>query len=136
MNKIYTILIAITLAFSLSDCLNNNGSCDPTMYCQTVPYDSGWVDVRVTQNGSDTTFLILYNGYLEDRDTMGVYATLSDEMNFYLPIGNRYACEAYYSVGLQTVIALDGGRLRQRSEMNCDENCYQESNLNLDVRKL
>ena len=65
------------------------------------------------------------------------FTNLSDEeINFYLPIGNRYACEAYYSVGLQTIIALDGGRLRQRSEVNCDETCYKESNLNLDLRKL
>mgnify|MGYP006111031397 CR=1 FL=1 len=136
MNKIYLILISILLVFSLTDCLNSNGNCDPTMYCQPVPYDSGWVDVRITQNGSNPTSIIIYNGYLEDRDTIGVYSTLDEEINFYLPIGNRYACEAYYSVGLQTIIALDGGRLRQRSEVNCDETCYKESNLNLDLRKL
>ena len=131
MNKIYLILFSVLLTFSLTDCLNNNGSCDPTMYCQSIPYDSGWVDVRLTQNGDDSTYIIIYNGYLEDRDTIGVYASVDDEINFYLPIGDRYACEAYYSVGTQTIIALDGGLLRQRSEVNCDETCYKESSNNI-----
>ncbi len=136
MKKLYLLIFTILLTFSLTDCLNNNGSCDPTMACQSIPYDSGWVDVRLTQNGNDSTYIILYNGYLEDKDTVGVYASVNDEINFYLPVGNRYACEAYYSVGTQIVIALDGGRLRQRSEVNCDETCYKESTLNLDLRKL
>ena len=136
MNKIYIIIVSIFLSFSFTECINNNGSCDPTMFCQYIPFDSGWVDVRLTQNGDDSTLIILYNGYLEDRDTIGIYASIDDEINFYLPIEERYACEAYYSVGTQTIIALDGGRLRQKSEINCDETCYKESTLNLDLRKL
>ena len=127
--------IPFLILFAFSQC-NQQDDCDPTMYCHPVPYDSGWVDIRLSDHENDTLHLILYRGYVEEKDTIGAYIWTSDRAEFYLPINERYAAEAHYFSGPLSIISLDGGRLRQKSETNCDETCYKESTLHLDLRKL
>ncbi len=135
MNKKIIFYISFLGLLFFSQC-NQQDDCDPTMYCHPVPYDSGWVDIRLTNNGNDTLQLILYRGYVEEMDTIGAYIWTTDNAEFYLPINERYAAEAHYVSGTFSIISLDGGRLRQKTETNCDETCYKESTLNLDLRKL
>ena len=58
MNTIKNIGIVLLLFLALSNCTKND-DCDPDAFCDTLPYDSGDVNVKVTSNGSGIP-IILY----------------------------------------------------------------------------
>ena len=129
-------LAAVCICFLLWSCFSDNDECDPTYYCYPIPYDLGWINVDITNENNDSILVILYAGYVEDNIVIDSLYAFSDEFSIQQIVGERYAIEVYYQNGPTTIIALDGGRLRQRSRENCGETCYEEPNLNLDMRKL
>ena len=58
------------------------------------------------------------------------------KVTYYLPLGKRYAVEAYYYEANSTIIALDGNKLKESSFWNCDEECFELAEITLDVKKL
>ena len=130
------ILTYLFIFCFFTSCFSNNDECDPTYYCYPIPYDFGLINIDLTNNNNDSILILLYLGYVEDDYIIdSVYAT-SNEYTFEKPVDERYAVEVYYIEGQNTIIALDGGRLRQKTRENCGETCYEEPNLNLNIRKL
>ena len=134
--KCMRILFFLVVSFLLASCFSNNDDCDPTYYCYPIPYDFGWVNVDITNDNNDSILVILYSGYVEDDYVIDSLHVTTNQFSVQLPAAERYAVEVYYQNGPTTIIALDGGRLRQRTRENCGETCYEEPNLNLDIRKL
>jgi len=115
---------------------NNDDSCDPDLYCDTVPWDSGFVTINVSKNVTTGVPIIIYQGYVEENIIVLQDTIYDESWEYYLPIDTRYAVEAYYKEQTNTVIALDGEKLKQSSFSNCDETCYNEPSISLDVKKL
>ena len=134
MKPIKSIGFILFLVFALSHCTKND-DCDPDAFCDTLPYDSGNVNVKVTSNGSGIP-IILYKGYADQNEILFYDTLWSEENSYYLPLGNRYAVEAYYHESNSTIIALDGNKIKQSSFWNCDEKCYELAEITLDVKKL
>ena len=112
-----------------------NEECFVTSSCDTIPWDSAYIDIKLTQDG-EPTVLVLYKGYIEDNDIISIDTVWSETTWWYwMRVGDRYALEAYYKVGPQTIIALDGGKLSKDSYDECGTTCYNEPSLDLDVRK-
>lgn len=133
------VAIAIIVLLSLASCwkLNSNEDCEPSIDCYPFPLDSGYVYVDVTYPGSGPGVpVILYEGYVEDGQMLWADTVYTDQLIFWLPTRTRYAAEAYYNYGGQTVIALDGKKLKEESYDDCGETCYEESSIYLDVIKL
>lgn len=131
-------LIYIAVLTVLASCSGfTNDECDPTADCYPYPLDSGYVEVELSYPGSGPGIpVILYEGYVEDQQIVWADTVYTDELLFWVPTRSRYAVEAYYSYGGQTVVALDGKKLNEESFENCDETCYEVSTINLDVKKL
>lgn len=125
----------ILILFCIFSCTKNSTNCDSSISCDPVPYDSGWVDVKLNYKGIGIP-LILYKGYVEDNEIISMDTAYSDIYYYYLPLGNRYAVQAYYYEANQTIIALDGDKLKQDSYYNCGDQCYNEAEITLDVKKI
>ncbi|MDG2228041.1 MAG: hypothetical protein P8L20_09950 [Flavobacteriales bacterium] len=128
-------ILFIGFSFALSHCTKQNDDCDPDRFCDTLPQDSGDLTVKVTYNGNGIP-IILYKGYADDNNILFHDTLWSEENTYYLPLGNRYAVEAYYYEANSTIIALDGNKLKESSFWNCDEECYELAEITLDVKKL
>lgn len=115
----------------------NTDDCVPSDDCYTDPIDSGYVYIELTYPGTGPGIpVILYEGYVEDQQILWADTVYENKLTFWLPVGKRYAAEAYYNYGGQLTVALDGRKLKENSYMDCGETCYQESSINLDVKKL
>jgi len=135
MKSIKSIGFIVFMGFALINCSKQNDDCDPDRFCDTLPQDGGDVNIKVTYNGNGIP-IIVYNGFADQNDILFYDTLWSEESTYYLPLGNRYAVEAYYYEANSTVIALDGNKLKESSFWNCDEQCYELAEMTLDVKKL
>lgn len=131
-NIALTILFSILIGFS---CSKDDGTCDENVFCDTLPYDSGWLNVKVSFDGNGIP-IKLYRGLIEDGNLISEDTAYDDVYYYYLPLNNRYSAEAYYNEAFHTVIALNSVRLKQSSFYNCGEECYEEADIDLDLKKL
>lgn len=124
--------------FALVSCTKYNyDDCEPSTDCNPYPIDSGYVYVDISYlNTGPGVPVILYEGYAEDQQIIWADTVFTDQLVFWLPTRTRYAVEAFYSYGGQTVVALDGKKLKEESYNDCGETCYEESSIHLDVKKL
>ncbi|CAG5082652.1 hypothetical protein [Parvicella tangerina] len=134
-----SITILILALFTVISCskYSSNTDCVPSSDCYPFPWDSGYVYVDVSYPGSGPGIpVILYEGYAEDEVIIWADTVFTDELIFWVPTRTRYAVEAYYNYGGQTIVALDGKKLNEESYDDCGETCYEESSIRLDVKKL
>ncbi len=135
MRIVWGILFLVVLTgWSCSNATSDD--CDPDAFCDTVPYDYGVVELKVSGNATTGVPIVIYRGYVEDQDTVLIDTVWAASIEYYLDIDERYAAEAFYQVGNQTIITLDGKKLNQDSYYNCDEKCYDEAKISLDLKKL
>ena len=130
--KYISIFLALITIFSCTV----EKDCNPSSICNPWPYDYGNLNLKLTNDHNDSILIVLYSGYVDDQEVISEVYTQSNQYSFYLPVGNRYSVEVYYVQGSVTTVALDGGRLNQETFINCEETCYREPNLNLNLRKL
>jgi hypothetical protein len=103
--------------------------------CNPVKPSFGTVIVTVSKSAAHPTIpLIVYQGNYEDglvvvRDTVDVAQT-----GFEVPVDTYYAVIARYTVGVDTILVLNGGRLEVNSETYRDATCYGLPTLDLDLR--
>jgi len=135
MKSIKSIVFIVIVGFAFSHCTRQNDDCDPDQFCDTLPYDSGDVTIKVTYNGNGIP-IIVYKGYADQNEVLFYDTLWSEESTYYLPLGNRYAAEATYNEVNSTIIALDGNKLKESSFWNCDEECFELAEITLDVKKL
>ena len=133
--KNIALVLFLGFAFALSHCTKQNDDCDPNAFCDALPYDSGKVKIEVSYNGNGIP-IIVYKGYADQNEILFYDTLWSEENSYYLPLGNRYAVEAYYYESNSIIIALDGNKIKQSSFWNCDEKCYELAEITLDVKKL
>jgi hypothetical protein len=139
MKYIYTIgLFSILLTLTFCDKLGaSDQDCDPSVDCWQEPIDSGYVHLDLSyQAGGDGVEVILYEGYAEDNNIIHIETFYQDEVTFELEVGKRYAAEAYYTVGAQTTIVLDGKKFKDDTYDDCGATCYEFPELTLDLKKL
>lgn len=133
------IVLAITVVLLLSSCgkYSSTADCQPSSSCNPNPLDSGYIYIDISYPGSGPGIpVILYEGYVEDQQILWADTVYTDELVFWLPTKTRYAAEAYYSYGGQTIVALDGKKLKEESYDDCGTRCYEESSITLDIKKL
>lgn len=137
MIRFYFIVFIISCAIlSLPSCLKDDEECVISDDCYTSKIDSGDIYIRVSQEGQNGVPVILYNGYVEDNDIVWQDTVYQEEVILYMPVGPRYAAEAYYNKNNQTVVALDGKKFKQDKHKECWTNCYDFPTMSLDCRKL
>lgn len=134
--KTYFILSAIFLMLGFASCDKNDPNCQISIDCDPVPYDSGDVVIEVSiPNPEAGTFLVVYNGYVENKDTVWSGTVFSEREIFYLPVGKRYAAEAYYPKNNAWLVALDGKKLKKDTYDECGETCHRYPSVTLDCKK-
>jgi len=103
--------------------------------CNPVKPSFGTVIVTVSKSAAHPTIpLTIYRGNYEEgivvvRDTVDVAQT-----GFEVPVDKYYAVIARYTVGLDTILVLNGGRLEVNGETYRDATCYGLPTLELDLR--
>ncbi|MFT7158585.1 MAG: hypothetical protein ACI8Q1_003618 [Parvicella sp.] len=131
---LFTILLTLTYCDKQG---SSNQDCDPSVDCWQQSIDTGYVHLDLTyKNGGDGVLVILYDGYVEDQDTLHVETFYQDKVTFELKVGNRYAAEAFYPVGGQTTIVLDGKKFKDDTYNDCGVTCYEFPEMTLNLKKL
>jgi hypothetical protein len=110
--------------------------CEPSTFCNQEPVDSGEVHIDISYiEGGAGIPVILYKGNIEDNQILWTDTVFSNRVTFYLPNKTRYAAEAYYQVGNQLYITLDGKNLKQKTTNDCGATCYSEYSITLDLER-
>jgi hypothetical protein len=110
--------------------------CEPSTFCNQEPIDSGEVHIDISYiEGGAGIPVILYKGNIEDNEILWADTVFTNRVTFYLPNKTRYAAEAYYQVGSQLYITLDGKKLKQKTTNDCGATCYSESSITLDLER-
>ena len=139
MKKLFFIIMGLTLTTVLVLSCNkyNTEDCEPSSNCYQYEIDSGYVTIKLTYNGTGAGVpVVLYDGYVEDNNVIWSDTVFQDEISFWLPIKKRYAAEAYYQLGGQWTVSLDGKKLKEDSYIDCGVTCYREAEIILDLKKL
>ncbi len=137
MKSIFILIFSfLTFTYLCVSCTKyGNDDCDYSIYCNPYPLDSGYVKIQVSYNDFGPGVPVaLFEGYVEDNNLIWYDTVYQNEILFWLENDKRYSVEAYYKVGNQYTIALDGKVLREKSFTNCEETCYEEREITLDVR--
>lgn len=134
-STLYIIISLIAVGYFAVSCSKDMETCDESLYCDTLPYDSGWVDIEIDYKNQGVP-IKLYRGLIEDGNLISEDTAYDNVYYYYLPLGNRYSAEAYYENGNQTIITLNSVKLSQSSFYNCGEECYEEAEVDLDLKKL
>jgi hypothetical protein len=135
-----TALLIFIFSLLLFSCRKYNQNCDtsisPSLNCNTTPITEGDVTIRLSYlNGSEGIPVALYLGNIEDEYIIWYDTVYTDKITFTLPNQQNYSAEAYYQIGNQWLVALDGKRLKQKKRDECEYTCYLESNITLDLRQ-
>jgi len=130
------VIFLLGLTFILHACTKPDPNCDVSWDFNQEPILEGYVNIDLTYtSGSEGIPVVLYRGYVEDRDTVWYGIATDSRLSFYLPNNVRYAAEAYYPQGNATLVALDGDKLRQESNDECGIDCYETSSITLNCKK-
>lgn len=98
-------------------------NCDDCFYPEP---DSADLIIKFTINEENPMVpYILYLGDIEDNKIDYIDTAYSDEILLYSKIDVDYSVKAFYKKGTQTIIAVDGNKLKtSRQNDVCDYDCW------------
>lgn len=133
MNKIVIATIAFIL--SLSSCYKFHNECDPSVYCDTNQPDSGYIDITVTDVGTNNYVPVtIFEGDIEDNKVVLTDTLYSTTNYYYLPVRKRYSAKAVYRKNGITTYVFDGTKIKVTKFWNCGDRCYEVSDGKLDLQ--
>lgn len=134
---VFSFIISLFLIAFSTQCRKRFATdCEPSTFCNQIPIDSGEVHIDISYiEGGAGIPVILYRGNIEDNEILWADTVFTNRITFYLPNKTRYAAEAYYQVGSQLYITLDGKKLKQKTTNDCGATCYSESSITLDLER-
>ncbi len=134
MKHIIILLVLITAIFV--SC-SKSDECDTTITCDTTRPDSSELIIDVTINAENMAVPIeVYRGRVDGNDLVFRDTLYTEKYTYYMPTSQKYSAKAYYKDGNISINAIDGGRLDYDSFWNCNEKCYENKSLNLDLKLL
>lgn len=132
--KTFLISLFIILVFS---CEQNpfifDVNCDE---CYFEKPDSADLIVDITINEENPFVpLIFYKGKAEEGNIEWIDTAYSETLYLYSPVDQYYSIKAFYKSGEQTIISIDGDKLKTtRVSDVCDYDCWVIRGGILDVR--
>jgi hypothetical protein len=133
-NILLTTLISLLIIFS---CEQNpfvfDVNCDE---CYFNEPDSADLIVDITINEENPFVpLIFYRGEADDNNIEWIDTAYTETLYLYSPVNEYYSIKAFYKSGDQTLIAVDGDKLRtSRVSDVCDYDCWVIRGGILDIR--
>lgn len=132
MNKLFVLVIALCL---FSSCYKFHDDCDTSIYCNTDYPDSGYVDITVTEVGTNNYVPItIFEGDVDDNKIVLVDTLYETTTYYYLPVKKRYSAKAEYRKAGITTYVFDGTKIKVTKFWNCDERCYEVKDGKLDLQ--
>lgn len=131
---VLTLLLFLPLVFS--DCKGKDENCTENDYndCITTRPDSGYAEVSITHNFQNKNVEVrLYQGNFEDGRLVWEKSYSKTNTTELLDVENYYSFTATYVVGEDTIVAVDGGRVKVISYNMCELTCYEARTLNIDL---
>lgn len=119
-------------------CNNSNTDCEPNA---TIPSDcvdiepaTGELSIELTIDSENQLVPIsVYYGYADDS-TLYFRDTISTKrVSYTVPISQRYSVVAKYSRNSLRIDAVDGGKVKLKTNENCGYTCYTVDDLDLDL---
>ena len=136
MKKILLILIVIFTGILMFSC-NQLRDCSDTDYsdCNTVETKFSNLKVRITINSENQIIPIkIYFGNIEDNKLFKSFDTTISEFQYLLPTNERFTLAAQYISGDDTIVAIDEGYMKTKSQITCDSICWTLKEDDADLR--
>ena len=140
MNKKASIIIPVVIILASIFSCNDipfifNVDCDPDVCTLTEP-DSADLIVHLTLNEENPYVpLIFYRGKIEDDLIEWIDTADTETLYLYSPVNEYYSIKAFYKSGAQTLIAVDGDKLKTSFITDvCEYDCWIIRGGILDVR--
>lgn len=132
--KITTVVILFVLTFSCEqDPLVFNVDCDECTYSKPDSADL-IIDISINEENPFVP-LVFYRGKIEDGVFEYADTAYSEVFYVYSPVDEYYSVKAFYKKGEQTIIAVDGDKMKTSLVSDvCDYDCYIVKGGTLDVR--
>lgn len=129
---ILTLFFLITFACE-QDPFVFDVNCDE---CYINEPDSADLIVDITINEENPFVpLIFYRGEVDDDNIEWIDTSWSETLYLYSPVDEYYSIKAFYKKGEQTIIAVDGDKLKTSLVSDaCETDCYVIKGGILDVR--
>lgn len=104
--------------------------------CYSFEPDSADLIVELTINAENPEVpLVFYRGKIEDNVIEWVDTSRVEVLYLYSPVEEYYSVKAFYKTGEETIIAVDGDKLKTREVTeSCDYTCWVIRGGRLDVR--
>ena len=133
----YGFVIICLVLIGSTGCYNEEENCDERPIWEDCRYDrpsEGDLIISVTINAQNPRIPIsvyeddFESGRLVFRDTLDV-----NEAAYILPLG-YYSATAFYVVGADSILAVDGDDITAEQVEYCDEDCWEVSDADIDLR--
>ena len=138
--KIYYFFIAcLILPVVFTSCRDKYEGCTDEDYanCRTSKPSQAIVEVLVTLNSENPTVQVsLYEGNFEDGNLVWEKTYRNRDEAEIIKTDTDYSFTAKYISGNDTILAVDGGRVRIISYQMCELRCYEvrDRDLTFDLR--
>ena len=139
-NSILFFFVSLTLfILSCSDWTNGStdDECEDPDYsdCNTTEPISAPLKISLTINDENPKpEIIVYYGDYEDQIIADTLLPDSENFESMQSIGEEYSLALKYVHEGDTIVAIDGTKLKKKSKTNCDSTCWTVSGGEIDLR--
>jgi hypothetical protein len=129
------IALPLLLSLAFAACNNNDPECiDFVPSCDINEPVDGTLRIQVTRNNANASIPIaVYYGYIDDSSLYFRDTLTTPEIAYAVPFG-RYSVSAAYQQGADRITAIDGDRVRYKTNTECDYTCYTLVDGDIDLR--
>ena len=135
MKKINFLFITVATLLFLS-CGKTTDKCDEDLICYTDEPDSLFIELQLSPPPhNDSVYVEFYIGNADDGELYHSFITNNKKEYFLMPVDRRYSAKAFYRIEQDTIVTIDGDRLKVESFKNCEITCYEwEEDLVFDLK--
>jgi len=127
----------VLFCFLVLSCKSKYEDCTEDDYanCNTIPFTEGLVEVQLTIDAANPVVrLQLFEGDIVNGELFFDEMIDEDLVMVIKPEGKYYSGRAFYRKGNDSLIAIDGGKIRNLSYQICEYKCNELQNAILDLR--
>jgi hypothetical protein len=136
MIRFIALIILLCLPLVFSDCKGKDENCTDNDYanCDTTRPRAGSAEVSITHNFHHKEVEVsLYDGNFEDGRLIWKKTYSRGVMSEILDVETSYSFTATYYAGNDTLLVIDGGKVRVKSYSMCELTCYEARKLRIDL---
>lgn len=132
-----TVLLLLMVIFPYFTACDELATCDEYELenCDTEEPEESTLIIQLTTNAENRWVpLKVYKGHIEDNDVVAIDTADAVEWEIAVKLNEYYSVTAEYLTDFDTIIAVDGDKIKKTSYKTCGETCWEIKGGYIDVR--